>query len=135
MTLGTFGLPPSGRTLGRYPFHHTERTLEVYMSLCHKHSTLPRMSLSSVACEGSHVRNFGRLVVESTLYPPPFQGVVPTQHSSTLGLGPYCGLTVHYWGGPFQRPQFCVQFQLPFLELFIGNFWKQSNKKHHPKQL
>ena len=95
MTLGTFGLPPSGRTLGRYPFHHTERTLEVYMSLCHKHSTLPRMSLSSVACEGSHVRNFGRLVVESTLYPPPFQGVVPTQHSSTLGLGPYCGLTVH----------------------------------------
>ena len=32
------------------------------------------------------MRNFGRLVVESTLYPPPFQGVVPTQHSSTLGL-------------------------------------------------
>ena len=28
--LGTFGLPPSGRTLGRYPFHHIERTLEVY---------------------------------------------------------------------------------------------------------
>ena len=53
------------------------------------------MSISDVACEGSHMRNFGRLVVESTLYPPPFQGVVPTQHSSTLGLGPYCGLTVH----------------------------------------
>ena len=31
--LATFGLPPSGRTLGRYPFHHIERTLEVYMSL------------------------------------------------------------------------------------------------------
>ena len=62
ITFGTFGLPPSGRTLGRYSFHHNERTLEAYMSLCHKHSTLPRMSLSSVACEGSHVRNFGRLV-------------------------------------------------------------------------
>ena len=53
------------------------------------------MSMSDVACEGSHMRNFGRLVVASTLYPPPFKGVVPTQHSSTLGLGPYCGLTVH----------------------------------------
>ena len=26
---------------------------------------------------------------------PPFKGVVPSQHSSILGLGPYYGLTVH----------------------------------------
>ena len=32
---------------------------------------------------------------ETTLYLPPFKGVVPSQHSSILGVGPYCGLTVH----------------------------------------
>ena len=33
-TLGTFGLPPCGRTLGRYPFHHTERTLgSIYVTV------------------------------------------------------------------------------------------------------
>ena len=26
---------------------------------------------------------------------PPFKGVVPSQHSSILSIGPYCGLTVH----------------------------------------
>ena len=62
-------------------------------------------SLFNVACEGSHMRNFGRLVVESTLYPPPFQGVVPTQHSSTLRLGPYCGLTVHEAGVCLPEPR------------------------------
>ena len=39
----TFGLPPSGRTLGRYPFHHKGRT----------------RPMSSVACEGSHMKDFG----------------------------------------------------------------------------
>ena len=33
--------------------------------------------------------------MRTTLYLPPFQGVVPSQHSSTLGVGPHCGLTVH----------------------------------------
>ena len=41
--LGTFGLPPSGRTLGRYPFHHKGR----------------KKPMSSVACEGSHMKDFG----------------------------------------------------------------------------
>ena len=53
--------------------------------------------MSNVASVGSHVKDFGGVVLvpETTLYLPPFQGVVPTQHSSILGLGPYCGLTVH----------------------------------------
>ena len=43
LPLGTFGLPPNGRTLGRYPFHHKGRT----------------RPMSSVACEGSHMKDFG----------------------------------------------------------------------------
>ena len=34
-------------------------------------------------------------LTETTLYLPPFKGVVPTQHSSILGVGPYCGLTAY----------------------------------------
>ena len=34
-------------------------------------------------------------VSENHLIPPPFKGGVPLQHSSILGVGPYCGLTVH----------------------------------------
>ena len=51
--------------------------------------------MSNVACEGSHVKDFGGVGLETTLYLPPFKGVVPSQHSSILGVGPYCGLTVH----------------------------------------
>ena len=35
------------------------------------------------------------LFQKTTLYLTPFKGVVPSQHSSILGVGPYCGLTVH----------------------------------------
>ena len=38
LSLGIFGLPPCGRT----PFHYKERT----------------RSMSSVACEGSHMKDF-----------------------------------------------------------------------------
>ena len=32
------------------------------------------------------------------LIPSPFKGVVPSQHSLILGVGPYGGLTVHFGG-------------------------------------
>ena len=53
--------------------------------------------MSNIACEGSRMKDFGGVVLvrETTLYLSPFKGVVSTQHSSILGLGPYCGLTVH----------------------------------------
>ena len=53
--------------------------------------------MSNVACEGSHIRILVVLdwLTETTLYLPSFKGVVPSQHSSILGVEPYCGLTVH----------------------------------------
>ena len=36
------------------------------------------------------------------LIPSPLKGVVPSQHSSILGVGPYSDLTVH-WGGACAR--------------------------------
>ena len=88
----------SGRTLGRYPLHHNGLILDPCVFCTPKKwkpteacDTVKLMTLSKVACEGSHVRNFGRLVL-STFYPSPFQGVVPTQHRSNLGLGSYGGL-------------------------------------------
>ena len=57
----------------------------------------PQRPMFNVACEGSHMKDFGGVVLvhETTLDLPPFKGVVPSQHSSVLGLGHYCGLTVH----------------------------------------
>ena len=72
--LGTLRLPPCGHK-GR------GRTLSTTMKVPMSIRRFQVRCLSKVPCEGSHMRNFGRLVVGSTLYPPPLQGVVPTQHS------------------------------------------------------
>ena len=37
-------------------------------------------------------------MAQNHLIPSPFKGVVPSQHSSILGVGPYGGLTVHFGG-------------------------------------
>ena len=58
LPLGTFGLSQRERTLGRYPFHHKER----------------KKPKSNVACEGSHMKDFGGigLVNRNHLIPSPF---------------------------------------------------------------
>ena len=60
-------------------------------------AAIDQKKMSNVACEGSHMKDFGGvgLVHRNHLYLPPFKGVVPSQHGSILGVGPYCGLTVH----------------------------------------
>ena len=50
--------------------------------------------MSNMACEDSHMKDFGGIGLVNRNHSP-FKGVVPSQHSSILGVGPYCGLTVH----------------------------------------
>ena len=99
--LGTFRLPCRAHP-GAVPFP-PQRTYTVSRCMrspkrrqpAEASNTRPLMSLSDVACEGSHMRYFGGLVSCPPYNFPLFKGVVPTQHSSIPGVGPHCGLTVH----------------------------------------
>ena len=52
--------------------------------------------MSSVACEGSHMKDFGGVGLREPPYTfPLFRVWSHRQHSSILGVEPYCGLTVH----------------------------------------